>query len=134
MSSPEQPLVAVVIAVGPGREAALDTLESIDALCPEPHRVILVEDQTDDGTYEALRDAKQPHWELLRNDRRYGWERGVHTMCFGYEQAIARTECTLILKMDVDALMIKPGVLSDALEFMRSRPEVGMFGIYEVDY
>src|SRR5262249_9826287 len=127
MNAQYQPRVAVVIPVGPGKEAVLDTLDSLEALCEEPYTVVLIDDQTGDGTYEALRDAKKPNWELLRNETRRGWERIVHTLCYGYEQAVIRTECELILKLDVDALLIKPGLLSDALRFMKENPEVGMF-------
>lgn len=134
MATKGKPQVAIVLPVGPGKESALDTLESVEAFCPEPHVVFVIDDQTNDGTYEALSSAKQPHWEIFKNKRRHGTQRLVHSLCFAYEQVIVRTECKLILRLDQDALLIKPGVLSEALAFMESNPTVGLFGVYEVDY
>jgi hypothetical protein len=134
MAAQGQPLVAIVLPVGPGKEAVLDTLESVEVFCPEPHEVLIVEDRTSDGTYEALYRARRPHWTICRNAKRHGIHRLVHSLCFAYEQVISRTGCELVLRLDQDALLIKPGVLSDALAFMASNPTVGLFGVYEVDY
>jgi glycosyltransferase involved in cell wall biosynthesis len=129
-----QPLVAVVIPVGPGKDTALDTLASVEAYCPEPHVVFVLDDQTKDGTYEALMAARKPHWHILRNQRRQGIARLVHSLSFAYEQVLARSGCKLILRLDQDALLIKPGLLAEALAFMETHPSVGLFGVYEVDY
>jgi hypothetical protein len=40
----------------------------------------------------------------------------------------------LALKMDVDALMIASGVMSDAADYARLHPSVGLFGVYTHDY
>jgi hypothetical protein len=130
----KEPQVAVVLPVGPGGKCALDTLESVAAFCPESHMIFIVDDQTHDGTYEALCSTKRPNWEILRNQRRHGIRRLVHTLCLAYEQVLARTECKLILRLDQDALIIKPGLLPEALAYMESHPEIGLFGVYEVDY
>jgi hypothetical protein len=53
-------MVAIVIRVGPGKDTALDTLESVEHYCPEPHVVAIVDDHTTDGTYEALLEARKP--------------------------------------------------------------------------
>jgi len=134
MAQGGSPSVAVVIPVGPGKEAILDTLQSVEFFCPEPHVVFIVDDQTKDGTYEALMDAKQPHWHVFRNKSSHGTQRLVHSLCFAFEQVIARTECKLILRLDQDSLIIKPGLFPEALAYMRSNPSVGLFGVYEVDY
>ena len=134
MAQGGSPSVAVVIPVGPGKEAVLDTLQSVEFFCAEPHVVFIVDDQTKDGTYEALMDAKQPHWHVFRNKSPHGTQRLVHSLCFAFEQVIARTECKLILRLDQDSLIIKPGLFPEALAYMRSNPSVGLFGVYEVDY
>lgn len=134
MATARNPLVAVVLPVGPGKDTALDTLESVGVFCPEPHVVIIVDDHTSDGTYEAVNRARRPHWRILRNDRPYGTQRLVHSLCFAYEEALLRTECKLILRLDQDALLIKPGLLPEAVSFMEANPVVGLFGVYEVDY
>jgi len=129
-----KPSVAVVVPVGPGKEAALDTLQSVEFFCPEPHVVIVVDDQTKDGTYEALMEAKRPHWHIFRNKQAQGISRLVHSLSFAFEQVIARTECKLVFRLDQDALIIKPGLFPEAFAYMRNNPAVGLFGIYEVDY
>jgi glycosyltransferase involved in cell wall biosynthesis len=126
--------VAVVIPAGPGKEALLDTLESVDTYCCEEHRVIVVDDCTQDGTYEATTNARRPHWQVLRNPRNQGIERLVHSLCTGFKAALRETRCSLVLRLDQDALIIKPGLIADALEYAARNPHVGLFGIYEVDY
>ncbi len=125
---------AVVVPIGPGIETALDTLESVDAYCPEPHQVIIVDDHTSDGTYEALMAAKKSNWTVLRNERPLRLERLVHTLCVAFRHVLDSTTCELVLRLDQDALLIKPGVLSEGLDYMAAHRNVGLFGVYEVDY
>ncbi len=134
MAIGNKPSVAVVIPVGPGKEATLDTLQSVEFFCPEPHVMFVVDDQTNDGTYEALMTAKRPHWHIFRNKHRHGIQRLTHSLCFAFEQVISRTECKLVLRFDQDALIIKPGLFPEALAYMNNNPSVGLFGVYEVDY
>jgi hypothetical protein len=128
------PRAAVVMPIGPGINEALDTLASVERYCPEPHTVVLVDDRTEDGTYEALCAQRRANWHVLRNDRPMGYRRLVHTLCLGYRFILSHTECTLALKMDVDALLIGSGVLSDATSYMSVNPSVGLFGVYAHDY
>jgi glycosyltransferase involved in cell wall biosynthesis len=125
---------AVVVPVGPGKDSAVDTLQSVEAFCRERHVVIVVDDQTNDGTREALATLKKPHWQVFRNTRRHGISHLVHTLCFAYQRVIQHTGCDLILRLDQDALVIKPGLLPEALAFMDTNPAIGIFGVYDVDY
>jgi glycosyltransferase involved in cell wall biosynthesis len=129
-----KPSVAVVVPIGPGKESALDTLLSLELFCPEPHVVFIVDDHTKDGTYEALVNAKKPHWLIFRNEHPHGIQRLVHSLCFAFKQVITHTECRLILRLDQDALIIKPGLIPEALTYMNNNPAVGLFGVYQVDY
>jgi hypothetical protein len=125
---------AVVVPVGPGIHTALDTLESVERYCPEPHLVVIVDDCTQDGTYQALVEARRPNWKILRNERRLGIERLVHTLCAGYRFVLSETECDVILRLDQDALLIGPGVIRDARTYMQEQPRAGLFGVYAHDY
>ncbi len=125
---------AVVVPVGPGGDLALDTLDSIECYCPEPHVVVLVDDCTRDGTYESLCANRRPNWHILRNERPMRYWRLVHTLCSAFKFILSQTECTLAMKMDVDALMIGPGILTDAIEYANLNPSVGLFGVYAHDY
>lgn len=132
-NAPEN-LAAVVIPVGPGKDAVLDTLTSVEYYCPEPHIVVLVDDCTQDGTYEALCAERRPNWHVLRNERPLGVDRLVHTLCLAYRYVLSETQCSLVLRLDQDALVIGAGVLSDAASYMTANPTVGLFGVYEHDY
>lgn len=120
--------------VGPGKEAVLDTLESVGYYCREPHRVILIDDCTQDGTYEALVSQRRPNWHILRNPRPMGISRLVHSLCSAYRFVLSQTDCRLLLRLDQDALIIKLGLISDALAYMHEHPDVGVFGVYTCDY
>ena len=127
-------LAVIVIPIGPGREAALDTLDSVVHYCQEPHCVVLIDDCTTDGTYEALEENRRQNWFVLRNSRPMGRERLVHTLAKGYQFVLEQFVCPLILRLDQDALMIKPGVITDAFTYSKIHTDVGMFGVYEQDY
>ncbi len=134
MLEPQNATCAVVVPVGPGKEAALDTLESVACYCGEPHLVVIVDDHTQDGTYDALVSRKRANWRILRNSRPMGCTRLVHSLCAAFRLILAETRCSLVLRLDQDALIVKPGVLSDALAYMRANPTVGIFGVYDRDY
>jgi Glycosyl transferase family 2 len=125
---------AVVMPIGPGKETALDTLESVAYYCREPHVVVIVDDCTGDGTYEALLARRRSNWHILRNDSPMGVERLVHALCLAYRFVVSHTNCRLVLRLDQDALVIKPGVITDALEYAHANPNVGLFGVHERDY
>lgn len=126
--------VAIVIPVGPCRELIIDTLDSIACYCPEPHQVILVDDCTQDGTYDVLLSRKQNNWRIIRNSQPMGITRLVHSLCSAYRSVLADTHCDLVLRLDQDALLIKQGIIGDAVKYMLDSPDVGLFGVYEVDY
>jgi glycosyltransferase involved in cell wall biosynthesis len=125
---------AVVVPVGPGVETALDTLASVGRYCPKQHEVVIVDDCTRDGTYEAIVAARRPNWHVLRNPRSMGRFRLVHSLCLAYRFVLSATKCNLVLRLDQDALMIKSGVIEDAVSYLERNPRVGMFGVYSHDY
>lgn len=127
-------VAAVVVPVGPGIHSALDTLDSVECYCPEPHLVVIVDDCTQDGTYEALVARQRPNWRILRNKVTFGIARLVHTLCLAYRFVLSNTECDVILRLDQDALLINPGVFTDSRAHMRARPRAGLFGVYAHDY
>lgn len=125
---------AVVLPIGPGKSEALDTLESIQCYCPEADAIVLVDDCTTDGTFDALQDAKQSNWRVFRNDRKMGVERLVHSLSRAYRCILSDTDCDVVLRMDQDALIIADGIVGGAVKYTQSHPEVGLFGVYSHDY
>ncbi len=125
---------AIVMAAGPGAHEALDTLESIARYCPEEHLVVIVDDHTTDGTFEALTRAKRENWVLLRNAQNMGVGRLVHTLSRGYRYLLENVDADIVLKFDTDALVIGPSPIRDAAEYAASNSGVGIFGVYSVDH
>jgi GT2 family glycosyltransferase len=125
---------AVVIPIGPGSTQALDTLNSLERYCPEPHQVVIVDDCTQDGTYEALCAEKRANWEILRNERPLGVSRLVQGLSRALRFVLSDTRCDLTFRLDQDALIINEGVISDARTYMQANPLMGVFGVYAHDY
>jgi GT2 family glycosyltransferase len=124
----------IVIPCGPATESILDTAESIEHYCPEPHNVVFVDDHTTDGTYETLLSAKRHNWHILRNSRTNGIYRLTHSLCEGFRYVLSNLSCHCILRLDQDALLIRSGVITDALKYISDNPSVGLFGVYDTDY
>lgn len=127
-------MATIVLPCGPGKETVIDTLESIAQYCPEPHNVVIIDDCTGDGTYEAIKSVQRKNWHILRNEKPNGIYRLVHTLCTAYYYVLKNLSSDLILRLDQDALLINQGVITDALSFMKENPSDGLFGVYEVDY
>lgn len=130
----EKSIATIIIPCGSGADAVLDTADSIEHYCTEPHEVVFVDDCTSDGTYEVLLSAKQPNWHILRNEKHNGFLRLVNTLGFGFRYIHDNLSGGCILKLDTDSLIIGPGIIPDALKYMGANPEVGMFGVYDIDY
>jgi hypothetical protein len=127
---------AVIVPVGPNDTAsALDTLDSIRTYCPEPHIVVVMDDHARDAdSLHATVTTYSNGSVVLKNQRPMGFYRLVWTLSRGLRWILDNTNADIILKLDSDALIIKPGVLTDAARYAAAHPRVGIFGVYEVDY
>ena len=94
MSDSNEAKSAIVIPVGPGKESAVDTLESVAFYSAEPHLIVIVDDHTQDGTYEALTSRKRANWRILRNPRPMGCIRLVHSLCSAYRLILSETKAS----------------------------------------
>ncbi|MEN6464238.1 MAG: glycosyltransferase [Syntrophaceae bacterium] len=132
----EKFLAVIVMACGGGniRDSVLDTLESVEHYCPEPHSIVILDDCTTDGTYEAVKRIKRGNWHLMRTDQPNGIAKLTHTLQAAFRYIVDNIDCRFVLKIDSDALMIHPGILTDAVKYMESHPRVGVFGVHKVDY
>ncbi len=129
-----EPLATIVIPCGPAKESILDTADSIEHYCPEPHNIVFVDDYTIDGTYESLLAAKRPNWHVIRDKKHNGFLNLHHTICAGFKYAHTNFPGCLILKLDTDTLLIRSGVITDAIKYKEANPNVGLFGVYTIDY
>jgi GT2 family glycosyltransferase len=127
-------IATIILPFGPGKESTLDTASSVEHYRPESHNIVFIDDCTTDGTYEALLAAKRENWHIIRNPRTNGILRLIHTLCEGFRYILANSDCHCILRLDQDALLIRPRVITDALSYMKANPSVGLFGVYDMDY
>ncbi len=128
------PSATIIISCGSAKESILDTAESIEHYCSEPHNVVFVDDYTTDGTYEALLAAKRPNWHVIRDIKHNGFLNLYNTLCVGYKYAHNNFPGCLTIKLDTDSLLIRSGVITDAFKYIETHPDVGLFGVYTVDY
>lgn len=125
----------VIIPCAEGSAAsAVDTAASVDHYCPEPHEVVLVDDHSRDDTYERLLAAGRPHWHVLRNPEKRGLDGIIRTIADAYRYTLRAFDCEFVLKIDTDSLVIRPGLVAEALAYIARNPEVGAFGVYIQDY
>ncbi len=113
-----------VMVAGPGEsEIAVDSLDRIAAFEPEAE-VWVLDDCTDDGTYEALVQWGRGHAQsrILRNPEPRGY-RGIARSMFGMlsELAAERGVPGLVVKIDPDTCLLAPGVS----DLMRARLATG---------
>jgi glycosyltransferase involved in cell wall biosynthesis len=126
--------ISIIIPAGPGQYTLLDTIESVSHYIIEPHEIVIVDDATTDGTYEAIMSRKRDNWHILKNRRKNGVPRLVQTLCMGYSYILEKLKSPVILRLDQDALLISNGIIKEIYEYMALNPTVGMFGVYDVDY
>ena len=113
-------------------EMLLDTIRSIQYHVAEPHHIIAVDDCTPSRLDERLR-REMPGITVLRNPRKHGGRSGLYvTQAAAATHALAHFDFKLFIKMDTDALMVGPGLVSSAVQRFAARPELGILGAYTV--
>jgi glycosyltransferase involved in cell wall biosynthesis len=110
----------------------LDTLQSIDRFVGEPHHVIAVDDCSRDRLDERLRGMRGDI-TVLRNERKHGGRSGLYvTMANACKHALDRFSFRVFMKMDADALMVGPGLMTQAIRCFEDHPQAGILGSYRV--
>ena len=121
--------IVVVMPVGPGEDID-DTLESLRAFL-DPSRAIVLVDDT--GTDElAATTARLPDVAVVPAP---GRAQGAHgglwvKIAAGYAWACGRYRFDVLLRMDTDAVMLRPGIEDAALGRFHESPGVGLLGSY----
>jgi GT2 family glycosyltransferase len=126
---------AIVLPVGPGNIAnTLDTIDSILHYSDERVALFIVDDHTEDGTFEALSALTDDRIVLLRGERSFGY-RGLHaTVAIALRAIVAVGGFTLVFRVDWDALITGPGVCEEAATFFERNPHVGICGRHLINY
>jgi Glycosyl transferase family 2 len=111
-----EPQIVVFIPVYHGVMPMLnDLLDSVDAYLGCAYHIIIVDDCTTDGTWEALQTLQcergTSQVTLLRNDSNQGWGFGIYkNFARAALHALEQLEFDVFLKLDHDSLLIAPNV------------------------
>jgi len=113
-------LLSIVIPTFDAREVVLNCLSSVYENPPrDEFEVIVIDDASRDGTYEALRE-RFPQATVLRNLENIRYSKSTNR---GLE--VARGRYVYLLNNDT---LMRPGTLDALVAFLEENPEVGAVG------
>jgi hypothetical protein len=126
---------AIILPVGPGQiENTLDTIDSVLHFIDPKDTLFVIDDFTQDGTYERLVEIRHDQLSLIRNERSYG-RLGLHaTVANALRYCVSRGPFGVILRMDWDALVTGPDVFSEVAQFLDANRHVGICGRHLINY
>lgn len=89
----------------------------------------------DDCSVEDVRDvARDPRVDLFRRWRPCGYPTGLTGLLLGaFELLVERYQFDVLLKIDTDALCLRPGLFEETEHVFTADPTVGMVGTYLAD-
>ena len=131
----EHKRIAVVLPVGPNDgPGALDTLASIIHYAGESSIVVVVDDTgPQSGFADRARALSHDIVVLLAPSRAPGGQGGLWVkISAGYQWILERYAPDVILRLDVDALLIGPGLADHAAQEFAKDSSVGLIGSYRI--
>jgi GT2 family glycosyltransferase/Flp pilus assembly protein TadD len=122
MSIPPRPLVSIIILTFNQLAFTRLCVDSIRRHTPESHEIVFVDNGSNDGTVEWLRElaVRNPHYSLISNGENLGYAKGNNQ---GIDAA--RGEYLLLLNNDV---VVSPQWLSGLLDCYSGDEPVGIVG------
>jgi hypothetical protein len=121
----------IVMPAGPGEDVA-DTLESVRAYTDPSRAVVVVDDSRTPALAQRLSGDRDvlvvPAPAGAEGSRGGLWVK----LAAGYRAAVERFTFDVLLRMDADALLLRPGIEHAALDRFAVSPGVGMLGSYRV--
>jgi hypothetical protein len=126
---------AIIVPVGPGNlENSLDTIDSVLHYIVPGDELVVVDDATQDGTYERLAEVRHDQLTLLRNESANGY-RGLHvTVTNALRHLAGRSPFGVVLRLDWDALVTGPDVFHEVSRFLDANRHVGICGRHLMNY
>jgi len=108
----------------------VDTIKSIEFYVQEQHHIIAIDDHSPSKLDEKLR-KEMPHITVLRNPRQHGGRSGLYiTQAAAIKYALEHFDFKVFIKMDTDALIIGPSLVSEAICKFKLTPKAGLLGSY----
>ncbi len=122
MSDTTEPRVAAVVLNYNGKDVTLETLSGMTRLAYDAVDIIVVDNGSTDGSYEAVAEA-YPQVEQLKVEDNRGISHGLnvglqHALDGGYDYVLA---CNNDIETD-------PGMLSEMVRVMEDDPTIGCVG------
>jgi GT2 family glycosyltransferase len=115
-------VVVAVVLTWNGREDTLACLASLAVIPDRPERVVVVDNDSSDGTAEAVAE-RFPEVELVRTGANLGFAGGNNR---GIERALALgADHVLILNNDAE---VEPGAIRALVDAAGERPDAGSLG------
>ncbi len=133
----ERVKLVVVIPVGPINERyqlddVLDTISSVIYYTDSSRKIIIQDNSVDPQVSQTLANV-YPELMIIQSPQNYGLSGGLYkaeSMAFLF--ASAAYEYEVLVRMDIDALMIGHGLADDAARIFREQPTIGELGTYMV--
>lgn len=117
------PLVYVIVLTYKMREVAARCLASLRTIRYPNHRVVVVDNDSGDGTVEMVRE-RFPEYVAIQTGGNSGYTGGNNR---GIEYALAKgAEYVLILNPDTE--VVNPGFLAGMVHYAEAHPDLGIAG------
>lgn len=126
MTAEPRPKVTVLMPVYNGETFLLEAVESILAQTFKDFELLVIDDGSVDGSADIVASCPDPRVRLVSNGENLGL---IATLNRGIE--LARGE--YIVRMDCDDVSL-PERLQRQVEFMASHPEVGVCGVWYLEF
>lgn len=114
-----KPTISFVIVAWNAKEFVTECLQSIRENCTVPAEIIVIDNASQDGTPESVRE-KFPEARLLETGANLGFSKGNNTGI-----ALASGKYLFLVNSDVKIL---PGCVEELLGLMESNPRIGLAG------
>ncbi|MEO6916920.1 MAG: hypothetical protein ABI151_15940 [Chitinophagaceae bacterium] len=127
--------LVVVIPVGPGtsRSFLCDTIESLVYFTRSSYKIVIMDDSREGLGASVMADFE--NMDLICTSKPSGRMGGLYiSMCKAFAYVLEKYDCTLMMKLDTDALLIGPGPEQVALAFFRDNPRMAVAGQYPDEY
>ncbi|MEO8391904.1 MAG: hypothetical protein ABI700_02835 [Chloroflexota bacterium] len=134
----KQPVkLVVVLTVGPlgpklQYEHIVDTINSVLHYATPDRKMIVQDNSTEQNVGQRLRE-QFPELIVIRTPENYGLSGGLYKAeSLAYLYAHSLFDYQVLIRMDVDALMIGAGIEDDAIARFEQNPNLGQLGTYKI--
>lgn len=111
-------------------EMLIDVIHSIEYYVEESFHIIAVDDFSPSRLDEKLK-REIPKLTVLRNPKKHGGRSGLYvTQALACKYALEHFNFRIFIKMDTDALMVGPSLVTRAIKKFEADPHLGILGSY----